>query len=74
MNCSKNKVFNAIHSNKTHKTSGRKRKTTASFDQHLLGLSENNPFLSSNNLKKVTGRIIRNRLQEVVSMGRSLGP
>lgn len=76
MKCSKTKVFNAIHSKKSHETRGRKRKTSARFDQRLVRLSKNNPFMSSSSLKNelcasVTSRTIRNRLQEVGLMGRS---
>ena len=53
MNCSKNKVFNAVHSNKIIETRGRKRKTSARFDQLLIRYSKINPFTSANSLKNV---------------------
>ena len=61
---------------KSHETRGRKRKTSASFDQRLVRLSKNNTFMSSISLKNelcasVTSRTIRNGLQEVGLMGRS---
>ena len=50
MKCSITKVFNAIHSKKSHETRGRKRKTSGRFDQRLVRLSKNNPFMSSSSL------------------------
>lgn len=76
MDCSKNKVFNAIHTNKSAETRGRQRKTSSHFDRILIRYSKNNPFDSANELKNklcapVTSRTIRNRLREAGLMGRS---
>lgn len=76
MNCSKTKIFNAIHQTVKPETRGRKRKTTARFDQLLVRKCKKDPFRSSKDLKNdlcasVTSRTIRNRLQEAELKSRS---
>lgn len=67
MNCSKKKVFSAVHFKPTEEKRGRKRATSKKFDQLLIRESKKNPFLSSEDLKNalkapVSSRTIRNRL------------
>lgn len=69
MNCSKKKVYSAIHFQAKQEKRGRKRKTSEKFDKLLIRQSKKNPFLSSEDLKReldapVTSRTIRNRLIE----------
>lgn len=76
LNCSKKKVFNAIHAVVKEETRGRKRKTSSRFDKLLIRKCKIEPFLSSKDLQKdlnapVTSRTIRYRLAEAKLLARS---
>lgn len=69
MECSKKKVFSAIHFEEKQETRGRRRATSKNFDTRLIRKSKKEPFLSSRDLKNymnasLTSRTIRNRLIE----------
>jgi len=69
MNCSKKKVFSAVHYIDKKENRGRKRATTKRFDDILARTVKKDPFLTAKELKNtlgaaVTARTIRNRLIE----------
>jgi len=69
MNCSKKKVFSAVHYMDKKENRGKKRATTKWFDDILVRTIKKYPFLTAKELRNtlgaaVTARTIRNRLIE----------